>query len=261
MIRLVHAIRRKAGMTPAEFNTYWRDVHGPVIASHQTRLDILRYVQTHRDANAQDVESQAGAKRGGLEAPYDGVSELWFESEQALCNAGLTAAGRRALQEMAADESRFVNPAASPAWFAHEYPQVSTQRERIVARPKTGIRKVFFALRPLPGLTEAGALGYWRTMHGPLVRSHAVARGVLCYQQVHRFDTPLEDEWRARRGGNVGGYMGHAEAWFDALASRQGAEAEEAEAAALQDERQFIDWSRSSLLFGKEMVLVDRDWR
>lgn len=260
MIRLVQLIRRKAGMTPAEFNRYWRDEHGPLVAYHQTRLDILRYVQTHREPAASDAEIQASSKRGGLESPYDGVAELWFTSEQALTAARAAAAGRRALEEIQGDESKFIDHAASPSWFAHEYPQVSTQRERIVAKPRTGILKVNFALRPRPGLTAAEAQRYWLTMHGPLVRSHAAARGVLCYQQVHRFVTPLADELRHAPAKNIDPYMGHAEAWFDTRIPLVGAEPAASEAAAINDERHFIDWPRSTLLFGKELVFIDRAW-
>lgn len=150
--------------------------------------------------------------------------------------------------------------ASSPFWLAHEYPQVSVFRERTVARPKTGIIKVHFSLRPLPRLTPAQVQHYWRTVHGPLVRSHAVARGMLCYQQVHRCDSTLIDEMRAARGTKAEDYIGHAEAWFDRLVTRAGPEATAAEAAALDDERQFIDWTRSSFLVGKELMFVERDW-
>src|SRR5215813_9719688 len=47
MIRLVFVLRRKPNLTRAEFQQYWRDIHGPLVAKHSTALNILRYVQLH----------------------------------------------------------------------------------------------------------------------------------------------------------------------------------------------------------------------
>jgi len=259
MIRLVQLIKRRADVTQADFDARWRDAHGPLVASHQTRLGILRYVQTHRSSSTLDAEKLAIAKRGDMESPFDGVGEFWFGSERTLSAALSSAAGRDALAQIKADVASFADLDASPSWFAYEYPQIGTQRERVVARAKTGILKIHFSLRSLPGQSIEEAQHYWRTMHGPLVRSHAVARGTLCYVQVHRFETPLaEMQWRP--GKEVEPYFGHAEAWFDTLVPRAGVEAAEAEAAAIADERNFIDWRRSTLLLGKELVFVDRYW-
>ena len=260
MIRSVKLLRRKTGTTLAEFSAYWRDEHGPLVASHQTRLGIVRHVQTHRDPAAEEMGSQSRAKRGGMEAPYDGVSETWYASEDAFSAARSTDKGRRADDDLTMDEDIFADPAASPFWFAHEYPQVSTRRERLTAGPKTGIIKVHFALRCRPELTMADAQRYWLTAHGPLVRSHAVARGALCYAQVHRYESRLTETGRTPAAAYVHAYIGHAEAWFDSLQPRVGGEMADAEAAAIADEANFIDWSRSTLFFGKELVFVDRSW-
>jgi EthD domain-containing protein len=260
MIRLVYLMRRKAGMSLSDFSAYWRDEHGPLVASHQARLGILRYVQAHRDLAAEEADELARATRGRMEPPYDGAAEVWWASEEALVAAGSTEAGRRAGAELLADEARFVELTSSPLWLAHEYPQVSVQHARPVARPKTGVVKVCFPIRPLPGLSLSAAQLYWRTVHGPLVRSHAMARGRLCYQQVHRYESPLSVEMRKERGTVVEPYMGHAEAWFDRLAPRVGPEVEDAAAAAVADERNFIDLSRSTQWTAKELVFIDRDW-
>jgi hypothetical protein len=260
MIRLVQSFRRKPGMTLAEFGAYWRDEHGPLLASHQARLGILRHSQAHRDPASEETDMMFRAARGGMEPPYDGVAETWWASEAVLAAARATERGRRAAAEWAADEARFVDLEHSPLWFAHEYPQVSAIRERPVARPKTGVVKLHFPLRQIAALSVEAAQLYWRTQHGPLVRSHAVARGVICYQQVHRYDTDLAREMREERGSAAEPYIGHAEAWIDRLVPRAGPDVTEAAAAALADERHFIDWSRSTAWSGKELLFVDRDW-
>ncbi|MBS0396768.1 MAG: EthD domain-containing protein, partial [Proteobacteria bacterium] len=188
MIRMTWLLRRPAGIPAADFTARWRDEHGPLVAAHQARLGILRYVQTHRDAASADAEAAASAKRGGLDAPYDGVEEYWFGSDATLAAARGTVAGRAAEAEIAAHAATFVERGASPLWLGHEFPQIATQRERVVARPRTGIVRVHFAIRARPPLSAAEARHYWLTTHGPLVRSHAVARGTLCYLQVHRHE-------------------------------------------------------------------------
>jgi EthD domain len=260
MIRSVKLLRRKAGSTLAEFSAYWRDEHGPLVASHQTHLGIVRHVQTHRGPALEEMGAQSRSKRGGMEPPYDGVSETWYASEEAFLAARSSIEGRSAEAELTMDEKVFADPDASTLWFAHEYPQVSTQRERLVARPKTGIIKVHFSLRCRPELTVANAQRYWLTVHGPLVRSHAVARGTLGYMQVHRYESQLLEKSRTPQALRSDSFIGHAEAWFDSLVPHVGAEAADAEAAAIADEANFIDWSRSTLFFGKELVFVDRAW-
>ena len=47
MIRLVFALRRKPGMSLADFQCYWRETHGPIVAKSSVALKILRYVQLH----------------------------------------------------------------------------------------------------------------------------------------------------------------------------------------------------------------------
>src|SRR4051794_41721615 len=97
MIRLVFLLRRQPSLSLAEFHARWADDHGPRVASHQTHLGILRYTQSHRlDDPMNDALARA---RAGLEPPYYGVAELWFESEAAIAAPGRTEAGPRARSE------------------------------------------------------------------------------------------------------------------------------------------------------------------
>jgi uncharacterized protein (TIGR02118 family) len=256
MIRLVFLLRRKAGTTLAEFQRYWRETHGPLVASFQQSLDILRYVQAHA---LEDPMNQAAASaRGGMEPPYDGVAELWWDSEEALSAVLATEAGRAAGAALLEDEKRFIDLPRSPLWLAHEYPQVNPSPENLVARERSGLVKLHFPLRHHANQTLEAAQRYWRTSHGPLIRSQAHAMGILRYQQVHRFETPLEDALRQSRGTTVPAYMGHAEVWFDRSTPRSGPEAQEAGRRAVEDEAKFIDFKRSTMWIGKERVFIDR---
>jgi uncharacterized protein (TIGR02118 family) len=255
MMRLVYLLRRQPGLSRDEFHRVWRDEHGPLVAFHQVRLNILRYTQSHR---VDDPATEARTAARGMEPPYDGVAEVWWESEEALAAASISDAGRRAAAEVLADEGGFIDLPASPLWLAHEYPQVNPGPEPLVARPKSPLVKLHYPLRHPPTMTLEAAQAYWRTRHGPLARSTATTRGTLRYIQVHRYQSPLEAELRESRGTAVEPYTGHAEAWVDRSLGRDSPEAEAGRRANMEDEANFIDFTRSTLWVGKEHVLIDR---
>ena len=260
MIKIVHFLRRHPSLSLEQFVAHSLDETGPRVAFHQSKLGMLRHVRTWRDISAQTIDDPARRARGGMEEPFDGLAETWWPSMEAATAALTSGPGQRIAAELLEDEHRFVDLANSPIWIATEHLQVGIRRDRTVARPKTGVMKLCLALRPLPRMSQQDAQTYWLTTHGPLVRSHAVARGMICYQQAHAVDSELGARLRRERGVAVDGYAGHAEAWFDRLDQRSGVEIDNAGSAALDDERNFIDWNRSNLFTGKEAVFVDRDW-
>jgi uncharacterized protein (TIGR02118 family) len=256
MIRLVFALRRKAGMSLAEFQDYWLKRHGPLVAGFATDLDILRYVQTHTiDGPGNEAAQRA---RGDMEPHYDGVAELWWETEAALEAAMVSEAGRHAGAALLEDEQRFIDLPNSPLWLAYEYPQVNPTPENILAAPKSNVVRVFFPLRQLESMSEERARHYWLTQHGPIVRGGAVATGMLCYRQVHRANHPLDAAIQQARGTRVPSYLGHAEAWVDRGRTPNTEEARRANESFIADERNFIDFNRSTFLFGKEHTIIDR---
>ena len=254
MIRLVFALRRQPHLSRAEFQAYWLQQHAPLVAGLASDLNILRYVQTHTMDNPGNAAAQDA--RGTMEEDYDGVAELWWESEQALADQSSDAA-RAAGAALLEDEKTFIDLANSPIWFAYEYPQINPSPENIIASPKSNIVRVFFPLRHQSSLSEEEARHYWLTHHGPIVRSHAQASGTLCYRQVHRANSPLDDNLQAARGTQVESYLGHAEAWVD-RARVVTNEARLANKTFIEDEHNFIDMNRSTILLGKEHSIIDK---
>lgn len=74
MVRLTCLLRRKKGLTPAEFHQYWREVHGPLIAQSLSGRHVVRYEQHPRP-----LDDYAGDDDRG----FDGVTVQWFESMDA----------------------------------------------------------------------------------------------------------------------------------------------------------------------------------
>lgn len=259
MIRLTFVLRRNPSMSRAEFQQYWREVHGPLVAKHSTTLNILRYVQVHTLDDP--INDQLAGARGAMEPPYDGVAELWWTNREALVSTFGNAAGQAAAKELLEDEARFIDLPRSPLWFAYEYPQVNPTPEELVAREHSALVKLFFCLRHPAQLSEDQAQLYWRTNHGPLIRGVAQGMRMRRYLQVHRYEEALEQQLRASRGTTVAPYTGHAEAWFDRadlLTIAQTPEGKQAMAIAVEDEAKFIDFSKSAMWIAKERVFIDR---
>lgn len=255
MIRLTYLLRRRPELSAAEFHRYWLEQHGPLVAGHARRINALRYVQVHAvDDPANEAMAEA---RGGMEPPYDGAAELWFESEQALAAAFTTDAGRTAAAELLEDEATFIDLPASPLWLNHEMPQVNPP-EPVVAGERTTLVKLYYPLRQREGLSTPAAQRYWFASHGPLIRRQAAGSGIRRYLQVHRIDSDLEQSLREARGTRVAPYLGHAELWFDRAGLQVSTvERREANRRAIEDESGFIDFSRSTMWLAKEHVLVD----
>ncbi len=117
MIKLTFCLRRLPHLSREEFQRYWREQHAPLVAKHAETLGILRYVQCHTGHDALNGAMQGS--RGGPEA-YDGVAELWFESEEAMA-ANTSKAVANAGAELLEDEKKFIHLANSPLWFGREY--------------------------------------------------------------------------------------------------------------------------------------------
>ncbi len=73
MIKLICFLRRKSGMSAEEFHRYWREHHGPLVASTKSGQYAIRYEQNHRAAGQDHLGT----------SDYDGVTIQWFESVEA----------------------------------------------------------------------------------------------------------------------------------------------------------------------------------
>jgi uncharacterized protein (TIGR02118 family) len=121
MIKLSFCLRRLPHLSREEFQTHWREKHAPLVARHAKTLGILRYVQLHTAHDGLNAAMQGS--RGGPDA-YDGVAELWFESEEAMA-ANTSEAAAAAGLELLEDEKKFIDLANSPLWFGDEHVVVS----------------------------------------------------------------------------------------------------------------------------------------
>ena len=117
MLKLTFCLRRRPHLTLAEFQDYWLNQHGPLVRRLQPALGMVRYVQVHR----RDDELGLGmAKVRGAPEPYDGVAELWWESEASFRAARRHPEAREAGRLLLEDEAKFIDLPNSPLWLNHE---------------------------------------------------------------------------------------------------------------------------------------------
>ena len=77
-LKSIDFVTRNADMSVAEFQSYWRDIHGPLCQAAQA---MLRYRQSHTRRSAYDR---------GKAPSYDGVAMIWYQDMQALRSAAAT---------------------------------------------------------------------------------------------------------------------------------------------------------------------------
>ena len=78
---------------------------------------------------------------------------------------------------------------------------------------------------------------------------------------MHYTPHVLEPQLTGPRGTQAPPYVGQAEAWFsraDLLSMANVPEASRAMDIAIEDEKHFIDFTRSAIFIGKERVFIDR---
>ena len=117
MLKLTFCLRRLPALNLAQFQDYWLTRHGPLVRSLQPALGMVRYVQLHRLAG--DLADGMRRVRGAPE-PYDGVAELWWESEATYRAQRRNPEAREAGRVLLEDEAKFIDLANSPLWLNHE---------------------------------------------------------------------------------------------------------------------------------------------
>jgi uncharacterized protein (TIGR02118 family) len=260
MIRLNFALKRLAHLSRADFQRYWREKHGPLVASVSRPLRMRRYLQSHTVDDP--LYDGLRAAREGMHEPFDGIASVWFDSREDLVAAMTSEEGRKGGALLLEDERRFIDLARSPLWVSQEIAQINPMPENsIVAWPKSSWIKFCYLLQPKPGMSPAACHKTWNMEHGYLIRRHSGCTRFARYIQNHTLDDELNDQLRDSRGGPPA-YAGLTEAWFDRydlvkILGDPESEGARGFAAFLEDERRFIDFTRSSVWGAKEIVFVD----
>jgi uncharacterized protein (TIGR02118 family) len=206
MVKAFNFFKRKPGLSVEDFRSYWLNEHASVIRKIP---ELRKYI-------ASITLPSAYRNREPL---YDGISEAWFDDEDAL-RSNADSPPRRAAS---ADDAKFVDMSTTGSIVVDEI----TQKEGATG---ADLVKVFSLLTRKPGSEVAAFQQYWRGHHGPLAAKIPQARR---YLQCHVRPSGYVD-------GRAPRYDGVAEMWFDDFqAVRESGNTEEYRAVRL-DEPKFL---------------------
>ena len=118
MIKFVMCLTRRPGMSRDEFRDYWKNKHGPFFMENAGKMGAKRYVQSHTLNTP--LNEGLRASRGML-PEYDGVAEVWFESEEALVAGMSSPEGQQLAAALLEDEGNFVDHSKSSAFIVEEH--------------------------------------------------------------------------------------------------------------------------------------------
>jgi uncharacterized protein (TIGR02118 family) len=111
-------LHRRPDLTRAQFLDSWKNKHAPLFQSFVNVHGAIKYIQDHTmDSPVNDMLRESR----GMVQEFDGVAEVWFESEQAFIDAMSSPEGEKLGATLAEDESNFIDHARSAAFLATEH--------------------------------------------------------------------------------------------------------------------------------------------
>ena len=119
MLKCVYCVRRLPSLSEEEFYDYWLNQHGPLVKKHAPVLGMRRYVQSHTIQNPQ--LNAAAQQPRGIHDMYDGITEVWWDSVEALMGSLQTEEAQEANRILSADEATFVDCENSAIFFSTEH--------------------------------------------------------------------------------------------------------------------------------------------
>ena len=118
-VKMVACLRKRPDLTLPEFYDYWLHQHAPLATKLVQQLGANRYVQSH--TSDRDLGLLLETSRGQVLKSFDGVTEVWFPSRQALMAKMSTVAGTEANARLALDEKNFIDLPSSSYFMSREY--------------------------------------------------------------------------------------------------------------------------------------------
>ncbi len=119
---------------------------------------------------------------------------------------------------------------------------------------------IYYVVRRLPSLSRKQFQEYWLNTHGPLAKEHLKSLGARRYVQVHTIDDPMSELLQVARGITEEPYdgiaiiVGERAKIIEAVSTEKG---QRAMTELLEDEKNFIDFSRSAIWIAQEHVIFE----
>lgn len=117
MIKLIMCLTRRSDLSREQFQDYWQNNHGPFFMENAGVMRAKKYLQSHTISSPLNEGMKASR---GLMDEYDGVAEVWFESENELMEAMGSEEMQSLGQALVADEANFIDHTKSSAFIVRE---------------------------------------------------------------------------------------------------------------------------------------------
>lgn len=122
--------------------------------------------------------------------------------------------------------------------------------------------KLIMCVKRRADLTREQFDTHWIEHHAPLVRAHGKVLGIRRYvQTVPLNNAGAQTAIQVGRGTEAVDFDGCAELWWDSLeahqAARETSEGRQALRLLIEDERRFVDLSRSQVWYGIERSILE----
>lgn len=111
-------LTRHPNLSRREFQEYWKNKHGPFFMKNADAMGARKYVQSH---TLDSPLNQGLRESRGMLAEFDGVAEVWFDSEEALVQGMSSTAGQELGAALLEDEGKFVDHSKSSAFIVEEH--------------------------------------------------------------------------------------------------------------------------------------------
>jgi len=117
MVKFIMCCTRHPNMTREQFQDYWLNQHGPFFMENASTMRAKKYIQSHTI----NTPLNDGLKESrGMQAAYDGVAEVWFESEEDLMTAMSSPEFQKVAPKLMEDENKFIDHSKSTAFIVKE---------------------------------------------------------------------------------------------------------------------------------------------
>ena len=118
MIKLVLCVCRRPELSREQFQDYWRNHHGTLFQKFAETYKARRYVQSH---TINTPLNENVRKSRGMSQEYDGIAEIWWESEKDFIDAIRSPEGQKLRSVFLDDEAKFMDFSKSAAFFTEEH--------------------------------------------------------------------------------------------------------------------------------------------
>jgi hypothetical protein len=261
MIKLNFYLRKKPGTSTEDFQSRWRDTHGPLWAKHADALGLRRYTQIYDDPS----HPVAKALKEGYSVVgdgYDGLSVACWSEIAVLEDALKTEKGAAAWQEILADENEFIDHESSMLSFGTDHAVLNPRGKLYADEGSDMVRGAYFP-KGLSGIELGELHRHWIAIHGGLTHDLSAYSPNIRYFQVHSVENAVAADMRVARGMQPSErYFGHAEVWISqAELDKAGENPKRQELFPLfiADIDAFCDMDTGYFIIGKEQHFVDKD--